>query len=85
MSEKTPSEWFPGAFEIGQSGVHIALGDSPATTIVWHRCAGLNRWEGAYITNHTIVRRDPLTITASLACRECPWHGFITDGEWRPV
>jgi hypothetical protein len=80
-----PSEWFPGAVEVGQSGVFIALRDSPADTIVWHWCAGREDWDGAYIVNHTIVSREPLTITASLACADCPWHGFITDGRWMPV
>jgi hypothetical protein len=68
---------------VGAPDAYIALGGSPAETIVWHWCDSEHpRWEGAYITNHTIVSREPLTITASLACRNCPWHGFITDGKW---
>lgn len=78
-----PGDWFPGVKQIGQA--HIALGDSPETTIVWHWCETNDRWEGARITNHTIVSREPLTITASLACDSCMWHGFITDGQWVPA
>lgn len=83
-----PSKWFPGCVQVGDDGPYIALGPSPAETIVWHWCEGRQpapAWEGAYISNHTIVQREPLTITASLACRSCPWHGFITDGRWRAV
>lgn len=86
--DNPPSEWFPGCVQIGESGVFIALGDTPAETIVWHWCTGARpeaRWDGAYITNHTIVQREPLTITASLACRDCSWHGFITEGKWIPA
>jgi hypothetical protein len=84
MPTAAPDTWFPGAVEVDNSGVYIALGEDPASTIVWHWCA-TGRWEGAYITNHTIVSRDPLTITASLACRDCSWHGFITNGDWIPA
>jgi hypothetical protein len=84
-NRQKPSEWFPGAVEIDNSGVFIALGDTPADTIVWHECSGRGDWDGAYIANHTIVAREPLTITASLACLACTWHGFITDGRWMPV
>lgn len=31
---------------------------------------------------HTIVSREPLTITPSVGCSDCGLHGFITDGRW---
>ena len=37
---------------------------------------------------HTIVKRNPLTIVASIACdfeRGCTEHGFVTDGRWVPA
>lgn len=27
--------------------------------------------------------QEPLTLTPSVLC-SCGWHGFITDGRWRP-
>lgn len=83
--DNPPISWFPGATRVDGADVFIALGPSPAETIVWHWCTGAQpdpRWDGAFISNHTIVQREPLTITASLACRDCSWHGFITDGKW---
>lgn len=35
------------------------------------------------LAKHTVVSRDPLTITASVLCIDCSTHGFVTDGEWR--
>lgn len=32
---------------------------------------------------HTIVSRDPVTITPSCGCDDCGLHGFLTDGAWR--
>lgn len=35
---------------------------------------------------HRIVRRDPLTIEASIACSQgCGFHGFVRDGKWVPA
>lgn len=31
---------------------------------------------------HELVSSDPLTVAPSLACRQCPSHGFIRDGRW---
>lgn len=42
------------------------------------QCAGTPRLIG----KHTIVSVDPLTITPSLACEVCGWHGFVTNGRW---
>lgn len=36
-------------------------------------------------TRHKIVQLEPLTITASIACEGCAFHGFITDGHWVPA
>jgi hypothetical protein len=84
-----PSEW-AAAVRVGQSDVYVNLGATSADTIVWHWCPNGSddqaRWLGAYIPLHTIVQHEPLTITASLACPNgCPWHGFITNGQWNAV
>lgn len=34
---------------------------------------------------HTLVQVRPLTVTASLQCRTCGDHGFITEGRWVPA
>jgi hypothetical protein len=34
---------------------------------------------------HTIEGRDPLTISPSLLCEVCGWHGFVRDGKWVPA
>lgn len=37
---------------------------------------------------HEVVKREPLTIVASIACdleRGCTEHGFVTDGRWVAV
>lgn len=34
---------------------------------------------------HKLVQLEPLTITASIACRGCAFHGFITNGHWVPA
>lgn len=31
---------------------------------------------------HTIVSRDPVTVTPSCACDDCGLHGFLTNGVW---
>jgi hypothetical protein len=78
-----PSEWFNGTERVGDSDVYVLLGATPSETIVWHWCPVKGHWEGAYISLHTIVSREPLTITASLYRPDCcGWHGFITDGQW---
>lgn len=80
-----PSRW-GGAQQVGTAEVYINLAATPADTIVWHWCSKNNRWDGAYIPLHTIVQREPLTITASLYRPDCcGWHGFITDGQWIAV
>lgn len=85
-----PSEW-AGAQRVGISNVYVNLAATPADTIVWHWCPtggggdGRARWVGAAIPLHTIVQRDPLTITRSLQLDCCGWHGFITDGQWVPA
>jgi hypothetical protein len=32
--------------------------------------------------NHELVSAEPLTISPSLGCRQCPSHGFIRNGSW---
>lgn len=34
---------------------------------------------------HSVVRREPLTIVASVMCDDCGTHGFVTDGAWVSV
>lgn len=31
---------------------------------------------------HTIVQRDPLTVSPSCGCYDCGLHGFIRNGCW---
>jgi hypothetical protein len=66
---------------------------------VWHDCDGLYGprtadefrgqrvgWGPAGVGAHTLVHRDPLTITASVYWPDCcGLHGFITDGRWLGV
>lgn len=81
-----PSEWGNDAQRVGDSDVYVLLGATPADTIVWHWCPVNEHWEGAYIPLHTIVAREPLTITASLYRPDCcGWHGLITNGKWVPT
>jgi hypothetical protein len=82
-----PSEWYPGAERLNDDqDVYVALGPSPAETIIWHWCTGTSRWMGAYIDLHTIVAREPLTIDPSLHMPDCcGWHGYIRAGRWEPV
>jgi hypothetical protein len=80
-----PSDWYPHAVQIADADVYAYIGATPADSIVWHWCSKRKAWDGGHIVNHTIVSREPLTITASLICLGCGWHGFITDGKWVPV
>jgi hypothetical protein len=43
------------------------------------------RDNGASLGLHTRVSIDPLTITASLLCPTCGWHGWVTAGKWVPA
>lgn len=87
-----PSEWAAAA-RVGTSDVYINLAETAADTIVWHWCpegGGYNddcpHWVGARIPLHTIVSREPLTITASLYMPDCcGWHGWISNGQWIPA
>lgn len=43
-----------------------------------------------WAANHQLVAGGPgdeehLTLAPSLACRNCPSHGFIRDGRWVPA
>lgn len=57
-----------------------------------HRCDRAHRDAGVIIcapllqigNGHEVVQEDPLTIRASIACGDCPLHGFVTDGRWDP-
>lgn len=70
-------------------------GSGPGDIIVWHWCEALSRWDGAYCGNHKIVKRDPLTLSPSLACihnnepgpagATCSWHIYIRDGAVVPA
>jgi hypothetical protein len=84
--DNPPSEWLEGVQQVGDSDVYVRLAEAAADTIVWHWCPTRGWWDGAPIPLHTIVSREPLTIAASLFRPDCcGWHGFITNGEWRPV
>lgn len=67
----------------------------PAYRVMWysdgsarfeHRC---DRGERGVVVcapllgdQHTIVQRDPLTISPSILCPDCGTHGFIRNGRW---
>lgn len=35
------------------------------------------------LTNgHSVVTRDPLTVTPSIMCDDCRLHGYIRNGQW---
>lgn len=36
-------------------------------------------------TNWMVENWDPLTLSPSLACHNCPHHGWIRDGVWVPA
>ena len=64
---------------------------------VWHDCAQILGpesvapgvrfgWRPAGVGLHTLVHRDPLTITASVYWPDCcGLHGFVTNGVWIPA
>jgi hypothetical protein len=64
----------------------------------WHRCrsgeygAGFiaftervkpDWWAGG--PTWELISTDPLTLSPSLACQNCPHHGFIREGKWVPA
>lgn len=61
---------------------------------VWHDCSLILGpetvdpgerfgWRPGGVGAHTLVQREPLTLTASLYWPECcGLHGFVTDGKW---
>lgn len=40
---------------------------------------------GGSLALHNRVSIEPLSITSSLLCKRCGWHGFITEGKWVPA
>lgn len=64
---------------------------------IWHDCSLILGpetvapgerfgWRPSGVGLHTLVQRDPLTLTASLYWPDCcGLHGFITDGKWVPA
>lgn len=53
---------------------------------VWlrHQCASDKQFTACASVSHTVVSREPLTLSPSVIC-ECGAHGFITDGRWQGV
>jgi hypothetical protein len=64
--------------------------------IVWHWCEPTNEdtavhcrkgmaghWCPWGVAAHTLVSREPLTLTPSLLLPCCGLHGFVTGGVWR--
>jgi Family of unknown function (DUF6527) len=58
----------------------------------WHPCTDGRRAEGYANTEPVgpdpgweLVSESPVTLTPSLLCTACKFHGLITDGRWVPV
>lgn len=64
------------------------IGHQAMSTLVAHNDPATGkqcRHSPAAITRHTVVAQDPLTLSPSLACGACAWHGFVTVGHWVPA
>jgi hypothetical protein len=68
--------WLKDGVEIGVVEYH--------PTPAGGRCAGSVLWSGPE-AKHTLVQREPLTLSPSLACGQCGQHGYIRDGRWVPA
>jgi hypothetical protein len=89
-----PTTWDLGGAVITDHGldVYTGLADENGKPISWHWCDGEanqredfpGRWIGARCSLHTVVQVEPLTLSPSLLCNDCGWHGFLVDGVWRP-
>jgi hypothetical protein len=55
----------------------------------WHACDGTDREDGlpvkpSWATGWTVESIRPLTLSPSLLCRLCKFHGFVREGKWVP-
>lgn len=56
----------------------------------WHVCNGVDREDfmsakPAWDDGWDIVQTQPLTLSPSILCRLCQFHGFIQAGKWVPA
>lgn len=63
----------------------------------WHECKGMMGAGFIAFTGRTspewwaggptweVQSEEPLTLSPSLACRNCGHHGYIRNGRWEPV
>jgi len=63
-------EWHPGCTDEGGS----VLFDLP---IIREHFPERPRW--------TVERWEPLTLSPSILCKVCGWHGWLRDGRWVPA
>lgn len=56
----------------------------------WHLCHGVPRedfmgtrppWQDGWV----VVQTQPLTLSPSILCRVCQFHGHICEGKWVPA
>jgi hypothetical protein len=81
--DNPPGNW-AGAIAAGHD-VYYAIDPSDGVAIVWHWCPSEQRWSAAGTRDHTMVSREPLTLSPSLQLDCCDFHGFLRDGQWTPV
>lgn len=84
-----------GAIDIGHDTwiVRSYYEDEWVGLIEFHRHG--SDWSGGYIPFNgasttagdqwNVESWDPLTLSPSIACRNCDHHGFIRNGEWIPA
>lgn len=59
--------------------VYVCWGDDPKPYLA-HWTAERDGWEWSHCSMHTVVSREPLTLTASIGWPDK--HGWVTDGRW---
>ena len=94
-----PADW-PGLEMVGMTrltdDIYYGWTTGGETPVFWHWCKALESvpaeyrvhgscWVAANTDTHTLVSREPLTMTPSLLWDCCGTHGYITDGKWTSV
>lgn len=56
----------------------------------WHVCNGVEREDFMSIRparrdGWDVISVQPLTLSPSVLCRTCLFHGYVRDGRWVPV
>lgn len=86
-----PPNWLPHARIPGGIQVEVLFHDhAPAALIVSHRrpdgsvCEGIVRIRPTYDNREVwdVEQEEPLTLSPSITCVRCGYHGWIRDGRW---